>query len=354
MYILSVGTSVPENKYSQNTLVSALSEKWAPGDAAQKKKFERIANSTTVASRNLTLPLESYLAGMNFSEQSIAFKKEALKLAVLSTQRALDDAGLGPEDVDMIAFTTVTGISVPTIDALICNAMNFRPDVKRVPLFGLGCVAGAAGTSRLHDYLEGHKTGVAILISVELCSLTFQLNDPSPSNLIGSLLFGDGASTLVAIGDKHPLSKTTKAPKTIGIRSRFFKDSEHIMGWDFGSDGFRLVLDPNVAGIIKEHLREEISSFLNDYKLKLEDVNTWVSHPGGPKVLSAIEEALNLSNRELVLSWDQLRDYGNLSSSSVLFILKDTMENRAHKPGDVGVMIAMGPGFCAEEILLQW
>jgi alkylresorcinol/alkylpyrone synthase len=354
MYILSIGTAVPEYQYTQDLIVRALSEKWAPGDGNQKRKIEKIANSTTVATRNLALPIEAYLTGMGFTEQSKKFKTQALLLAVQATQKALNEAGLSPEDVDMIAFTTVTGIAVPTIDALICNAMSFRPDVKRVPLFGLGCVAGAAGTARLHDYLEGHKKGVAILISVELCSLTFQLQDPSPSNIIGSLLFGDGASTLVAIGEDHPLGKMTKAPKTIAVRSRFFKDSEHIMGWDFGSHGFRLVLDPDVAGIVRGHLRDEINRFLSDHKLAIENIKTWVSHPGGPKVLLAIEEALNLSSNELELSWNQLRDYGNLSSSSILFILKKTMESRVHHSGDIGVMLAMGPGFCCEEVLLKW
>jgi alkylresorcinol/alkylpyrone synthase len=354
MYILSVGTSVPEFKTSQEEVVKVLGARWADDVQSKTRKIDAIAKSTMVASRNLSMPLEEYLGSGDFTERSMKFKKEALKLAEEATVKALNEAGISANEVDLIIFTTVTGVSVPTIDALLCNKLDFRADVKRVPLFGLGCVAGVAGTARLHDFLQNNPKGVAILISVELCSLTFQLDDPSPSNLIGSLLFGDGASTLVAVGEEHPNAGRAGSPKTIASRSRFFKNSEHIMGWDIGSHGFKLVLDPGVPSIVRAHLKDELDSFVKSNNLEIPDIATWVSHPGGPKVLIAIAEALNITQDDLQVSWNHLKEFGNLSSSSVLFILKDTMKFKCPAKGSFGLMMAMGPGFCAEEILIQW
>lgn len=354
MRILSVGTALPAHKHTQDELLDELGRAWAGRPPEDLKRLRRLSGSTMVRERYLSMPPSDYLDKPGFADRMRIYRERGVELAETAITKALKEAGLTPQDVDLLFFTTVTGVSVPTLDAMLINRLNFRSDLKRIPSFGLGCVAGAAGTARLLDYLDGHPHQVALLVSVELCSLTFQLDDTSVSNLVGVNLFGDGASALVAVGKSHPLANSTLGPEVIASKSRFYPQSEHIMGWDVGSHGFRIVLDPGVPEIVEGHLHADIEEFLSSQKLGLKDISSWVSHPGGPKVLQAIQKALRITEEDLILSWQQLANTGNLSSSSVLFILRETIHTRRPAKGSLGIMMAMGPGFCAEMLLLHW
>jgi alkylresorcinol/alkylpyrone synthase len=224
------------------------------------------------------------------------------------------------------------------------------PRVKRVPIFGLGCVAGTAGIARAADYVRAFPDHVAVLLSVELCSLTLQRQDLSVPNLIASGLFGDGAAAAIVVGNGRQAS----GPEILDSRSVFYPDSENVMGWDISEEGFRIVLSADVPEVVRSHLRRDVDSFLADHGLNRSDVAVWVSHPGGPKVLEAMQEALELPDEALESAWRSLREVGNLSSTSVLLVLQDTLENSAPDPGSYGVMLAMGPGFCSELVLLRW
>jgi len=228
--------------------------------------------------------------------------------------------------------------------------VGLRPDVKRVPLFGLGCVAGAAGIARLHDYLIGHPDEVGALISVELCSLTVQREDRSVANLVASGLFGDGAAAVVAVG----ANRSEPGPRVVDSRSHLYPDSQRTMGWDVGGSGLKIVLDAQVPDIVKQYLGGDVRMFLAAHSLGVADVGAWVSHPGGPKVIEAIEAELGLPGDPLELTWRSLDQIGNLSSSSVLHVLRDTLDKRSLTPGTPGMLMAMGPGFCSELVLLEW
>src|SRR5665647_1571873 len=238
------------------------------------------------------------------------------------------------------------------LERLHANAQlgGLRPDVKRMPLFGLGCVAGAAGIARLHDYLIGHPDQVGALISVELCSLTVQRDDHSVANLVASGLFGDGAAAVVAVG----ANRQAEGPRVLDSRSHLYPDSEQIMGWDVGAGGLKIVLDAQVPAIVQQYLGQDIRSFLAAHSLQVDDVGAWVSHPAGPKVIEAIEAELGLAGDPLERTWRSLDQIGNLSSSSVLHVLRDTLAKRSVMPGTPGMLMAMGPGFCSELVLLQW
>jgi alkylresorcinol/alkylpyrone synthase len=241
---------------------------------------------------------------------------------------------------------------VPSLDARIAAVLGLRPDVKRVPLVGLGCVAGAAGVARLHDYLVGHPDEVAVLVSAELCSLTVQRDDVSVPNLVASGLFGDGAAAVVAAGRGRE-KPDDDGVEVIASRSHLYPNSERTMGWDVTSTGLRIVLDAAVPDLVRRYLGTDVDGFLDEHGLARDDIGFWVCHPGGPKVLEAIEDSLGLSRDAVGLTWDSLRRIGNLSSASVLHVLEDTLRDRSPRPGCYGMLLAMGPGFCSELVLLR-
>lgn len=305
--------------------------------------------------RNTALPLSRYSQLSGFTEANDAWVEIALDLAEQAFLAALDEAKVKPSEVDIVFSTTVTGLAVPTLEARLAARVGLRQDVKRVPLFGLGCVAGAAGTARMHDYLRAFPDQVAALIAVELCSLTIQRSDHSVANLVASSLFGDGAGVVIAKGANRAAAERPgrPGPRVLATRSRIYPDTEEVMGWRIGSDGFRIVLSVDVATVTEKYLGEDVRGFLADHGLTPEDVSTWVCHPGGPRVIEAVENVLDLPGDALDHTRNSLRNNGNLSSVSVLDVLR---ANMADPPpaGSIGLMIAMGPAFCSELVLLAW
>jgi len=343
----AVHVSLPAHRYDQAELTGALARRW-PKVA---RRIGQFASSLSVASRHLALPLEAYDDLGGFGAANDAFIRVGTTLAADALKRALAQAGLAPSDVDAIFFTTVTGLAAPTIDARLVNTVGLRKDVRRIPMFGLGCVGGAAGIARATDYLRGRPDDVAVLVAVELCSLTLQ-DELSVPNLIASGLFGDGAAAVVLGGAArtYETASIRGRPRVLDTRSVFFSDTERVMGWDIGARGFSLVLSADVPNIARAHLPPEVDAFLGKHALSRKDIAHWVCHPGGPKVIRAIEEGLGLSDTALDPTRQSLAEIGNLSSASVLHVLASTPARR----GDLGVLLAMGPGFCAELVLLRW
>jgi alkylresorcinol/alkylpyrone synthase len=310
--------------------------------------------ATSVEHRHLALPIEAYRRLDGFGAANDAFITVGTELGERAVRDALTQVGLQPGDVDLLMVTSVTGIAAPSLDARLVPLLGLRPDVKRLPVFGLGCVAGAAGIARLHDLVAGDPDAVAVLLAVELCSLTVQRDDTSMANLVGSGLFGDGAAAVVLVGERRAAELGLAGPQVRATRSRFYPGTERVMGWDVGGSGFRIVLAASVADVVEEHLGHDVTSFLGDHDLKTDDVATWVAHPGGPKVLHAMARTLGLPPGALDRTWRSLARVGNLSSASVLHVLADTLAEPTPSPGRHGVLLAMGPGFCSELVLLRW
>jgi alkylresorcinol/alkylpyrone synthase len=360
--IAAVRGALPGNVHAQAAVTDVLADVvlGAAGDPGRLALLHRLHAAAGVRTRHLALPLADYVGLAGFGEANDAFIDVGTSLGERAVRDALDAAGLDAADVDLLVTTSVTGIAAPSIDARLVGRLGLRTDVKRIPIFGLGCVAGAAGVARLHDYLRGHPDGVAVLLSVELCSLTFQRDDDSTANLVATGLFGDGAAAVVMVGEERapPLAasggRAVRAPRVIDTRSRLYPDTEHVMGWDIGGSGFRIVLAATVADVVEKYLRDDVDAFLADHGLTVADVSTWVAHPGGPKVIDAIVRALELDPSALDVTRRSLAAVGNLSSSSVLHVLADTLAADLPVPGTPGVLLAMGPGFCAELVLLEW
>lgn len=342
-------------RHTQSEITEMVARTCLPA-GADRRVLDRLHASARVSSRHMALPLDDYAKIDGFGAANDVFIEVAGDLGAEAVRGALGTAGLRPEDVDLLLFTSVTGVAAPSVDARLVGRLGLRPDVKRLPVFGLGCVAGAAGVARLHDYLRGWPEQVAVLLSVELCSLTFQRDDPSPANLVASGLFGDGAAAVVAVGEHFPATPevTTAGPSVVATRSRMYPDTGHVMGWSVSGTGFRVVLDPSVPDVIRRFLADDVRGFLAEHGLTPADITAWVCHPGGPKVLEAVSDSLDLPEGALDITWRSLSEVGNLSSSSVLHVLRDTLARCAPEPGSPGLMIAMGPGFCCELVLLRW
>jgi len=354
MRIASAASAFPEHYYSQKVLLERLQDYWGP-ELKNPLLLARLHRNVTVDGRYLAIPAEQYVDIKTWGQDNDIWIRVAQELGEKALCLALHNAGLEPSDLGCLLFTTVTGVASPSIDALLINRMKLPTNIRRTPIFGLGCVAGAAGIARASDYVRAYPKQAAALVSVELCSLTLQREDLSVANLISSGLFADGAAAVIVTGAEFEApEREIPGPKILATRSVFYPSTEDMMGWNISEKGFRIILSTEVPTLIRENLGRDVDAFLADNGHKRSELKSFVLHTGGPKVLDASADALGLHNGQLDASWDCLRKVGNLSSASVLCVLEDVMKNRRPEPGSLGLLAAMGPGFCSELLLLQW
>jgi len=349
MRIASVGSAFPKHYFPQRILLEALKHHWGER-LANPQRLDRLLTRGGVDGRYLSLPMNAYDKLDTWGKANDAWIEVGQELGEKAICAALVRMGLSPRDLDALFVVSVTGIAAPSLCARLVNRMGLNPNIKRIPIFGLGCVAGAAGISRAADYVKAFPGHLAGLLSVELCSLTLQRDDTSMANLISSTLFGDGAAAVIVAGAE----RKADGPQILATRSTFYPDTEKVMGWDISEKGFRIVLSAQVPDMVRLHLGEDVDGFLGDQGLSRADIGSWIVHTGGPKVLRATEETFGFTNGELSASWECLRRTGNLSSASVLLVLEEFMLRRRPQPGTLSVLAAMGPGFCSELLLLRW
>jgi alkylresorcinol/alkylpyrone synthase len=349
MQIVATATSFPSHYFLQGTVTEALKGQWDQG-MENTAVLERLHSRTGVAGRYFSLPLEQYPPLDTWGKTNDVWIETAERLGEQAIDCVLAKAGVDRKQIGALFFVSVTGVSSPSVDARLVNRMGLSPRIKRNPIFGLGCVAGAAGLARAADYVRAYPDQIAVLLSVELCSLTWQRDDFNVANLIATGLFGDGAAAVLVAGDQVKL----KGPKILGSACSFYPDTQDVMGWKISEKGFQVVLSPLVPAVIKENLGRDVDGFLAEHGMTRDQVDSWIMHPGGPKVMEAVQDALGLHNGELELSWEALQKVGNLSSASVLVVLDEVMTHHRPKPGSRSILAAMGPGFCSEMLLLEW
>ena len=339
--ILSVASAVPPHRISQDEakkFANALFSETHRDLGRLLPLFDNVA----VDGRNFCVPYEWFEKDHGFPERNALYVEHALDLSEKAAKRALDKAGADPDDVGAIFFVSTTGISTPSLDSYLLPRLGLSEHARRVPVWGLGCAAGAGGLALAADRARLYPEKLVLLVAVELSGLTFQRNDFSKANLVSTALFADGAAAVV-VGEGE-------GPELLGASTVTWRGTENVMGWEVVETGLKVKLSKSVPNIVRERLRDDLVRAAAALGLDLADLRHFVLHPGGSKVLDAFEEILGLSRGALVHPRSVLREHGNMSSATVLFILERFLEGEEYERGDLGVLSAMGPGFSAEHV----
>jgi len=355
--ISSISTYTPPYTLEQAN-IEQLTKELFTDKIAQLERLLKVFENGEIKQRHFCVPLEWHKEEHSFEERNNLYIDLAVEYGVNVIESCLSNSTfleqpLSPQDIDAIIFVSSTGLSTPSIDARIMNKIEFSDRMKRIPIWGLGCAGGAAGISRAFDYCQAYPNAKVLVVCVELCSLTFQPNDYSKSNLVGASLFADGVSCLLVTGDQVPIQNKMPMPYIMNTASKWMPNSEDVMGWDIKDDGLHVIFARSIPTIISTWLGPFIYEFLNEQNLKKEQLTNFIAHPGGKKVLQAYEEALQMSEDQTAISREILRKHGNMSSPTVLYVLEQFML-KENASDDFGLLVALGPGFSGEAALVQW
>lgn len=346
--ITAIATTVPPYKVSQQEAKS-FAEGIFSNSNLDIKRLLPLFDHSGIETRYFSCPIDWFGKPHSLAEKNEIYIESATRLTLAATIKVLHEADCRPEEIDYIIYINTTGLATPSIDARIINHLRLKKDIRRTPIWGLGCAGGAAGLAHAHHYLLGHPRDKVLLVAAELCGLTFVLDDGSKSNLVASSLFAEGAAAVLLSGDEVE----AEGVDIVDTQSRFYPDSLDVMGWNVVSKGLQVVFAKRIPDIVEKTAFPDLTAFLSRHQLTLEDIRQYIFHPGGRKVIEAYEKALNLHNGKLELCRDVLRDFGNMSSVTVLFVLERYLENFGNDHGGYGLMSALGPGFCSESLLLH-
>ena len=345
--IAATSTAVPEYVLQRDDVKTYMRTVFDVGERRLDAMMTVIDNAQ-VRTRHSIFPIEHIVQRRPLTQTNVEYQEHAIRLGRQAAEQCLANARMTPRDVDMIITVSCTGFMIPSLDAHLINLMGFRPDVRRMPLTELGCAAGAMALARASEFVRAFPDGTVLIVSVELATLTFQRGDFSQANLISCVLFGDGAAAAVVTG------RQAAGPRILEAETYTFLQSLDAMGFDLRETGFHIVLSKDVPQMIREKIRGVVDGLLSRSGLTKEAIAAFIIHPGGQKLLSYVEEQLELCRCDTQLSWDVLSRYGNLSSATILFILHEWLTKKTMKSGDYGLAAAFGPGFSAEVLLLQW
>jgi predicted naringenin-chalcone synthase len=335
-------------QYAQTTVKQHV-RAWLNGEGMRHERVLAAFDSSLVERRSSVVPIEEVFRARSFGASNDQYIRHAVELATEVAEEALKTAGIAPRDVDYFVSSSCTGFMIPSLDAHVAERLGMKPTLRRLPITEHGCAGGAVALAHAHDHLLAHQDHVALVVSVELPSLTFQSGDRAPGNVVSSALFGDGAAAVVMTAPP-----VAGRPRIVRSGSRRFEKSLDWMGFHLRDSGLHVVLSPEIPRQVRAAAKELVEGFLDQSNLTLADVQHFLFHPGGRKILEAFEQTLALPEAALAASRRVLRDHGNLSSATVLFIVNDYLTRATGQSGDKGLLLAFGPGFGAELLLLEW
>ncbi|TCS96949.1 type III polyketide synthase [Hazenella coriacea] len=350
--VISVGTAVPQYVIAQDE-ARQFAKQIFEGSFSNIDRLLTIFENTAIHKRRFSQPISWFEQERTLSERNQAYMETACQLGEEAIQQCLDAAGIAPQEIDHIIFVSTTGIATPSIDAYLINQLEMNSHIKRTPIWGLGCAGGVAGLSRAYEFTKAFPDSKVLLLAVECCGLTFRRNDSSKSNLVATSLFADGAAAVLVVGDEVDLSQSVNAPRIVQSMSTIWSDSLGVMGWEVMDDGLKVLFSKDIPTIVRSHVKPVVDQLLTNRQLHIEEIEHFITHPGGMKVIQAYQEALQVPMEKFTHAHSVLNEYGNMSSATVLFVLKRELE-QGHRAGSYGLMNALGPGFSSEMILLKW
>lgn len=347
--ILGVSTVEPGFTYSTEEIIQAADEMWLQHISPDTRRVAlKIFKGAEIQKRRSAFPLETVFASISFEEKNDLYVNAAIDLAEKALKKALQESSTKPQDIDFIITTSCTGFMIPSVDAYLIDRLDLNQHIKRLPITEMGCAAGVSALIYANDYLQAHPKAKVAVVSVELPSITFQKEDFSMENLVSTAIFADGAAAVILGNDN-----THVAPRIIDTDMYHFGNTTHLMGYKLQNSGLKIVLDRDVPDTIQEHFPKLFLPFLERNKLKVEDVHNYLFHPGGKKIINRVEEYISQFGKDISDSKAVLKERGNLSSATILHILERVLQ-KPHAAGELGYMLAFGPGFSGQSLLLKW
>lgn len=357
--IISTAEAVPQYAIGQDKVME-FAENLFSESFSNIKRLLTVFENGQIENRHFVKDIDWFERDHTFEEKNDAYIEAAVKLGAEAIQNCLENeefmtSKLPYEEIDAIFTISSSGMATPTIDARIMNILPFSQYTKRIPIWGLGCAGGASGLSRAYEYCLAYPKAKVLVLTIELCSLTFQRNDRSKSNLIGTSLFADGVACTLVCGEEsgfENIAKKPSVPKIIGTQSTTMPDSLDVMGWDIKNEGLYVIFSKDIPSIIEQWLKPNVMRFLVENGMSMENIQHFIAHPGGKKVLEAYVSALGLPTSKIEIPLGVLRNHGNMSSSTILYVLRKFLQTG--QKGEFGLAAALGPGFSSELLLMRW
>jgi alkylresorcinol/alkylpyrone synthase len=350
--LLAIERFIPPYRYSQ-VEVSKYVDEWLADDATARRLLS-VYQSAGVASRASVVPIEEVFHPASFEEQNDRYREIHIQAGIQLARNALSRSEIPAADVGIVVSVSCTGFMIPAVDAYVADELKMGPRLVRMPITEAGCAGGVVALARARDYLVAHPREVALILGIELASLTFQRWDRSATNVVSTALFGDGGAAVVLVGDEHPSAGGCPLARLTAAGSIFFPGTTHLMGFHLRNQGLQIVLDRALAPFVRREVARGVETFLEESGLSKQDVTRFVLHPGGRRVIEVMAERLGLAKEDLAPTERVLAEHGNMSSVTVLFVLDEILRNGGVTCGEKGLVGAFGPGFGAEFALLEF
>lgn len=346
--IEAVSKSLPEHTRTTKDIIPFVNLWLHEQDDRFRRKVVKIFEGAGVDKRYGIMDIEEVFTASSFQAKNDIYVREVKKLGSQALTTALTKATWEASSLDYIITVSCTGIMIPSLDAYLINDLGLRQDVVRLPVTEMGCAAGVSGLIYATNFLKNNPGKRAAIVAVESPTATFQLNDYSMANMVSAAIFGDGAACVLLSSESE-----TNGPKIIGDEMYHFKDATHMMGFDLTNTGLKMILDPSVPEVIADHFPNIVHPFLKKHHSSIEKVNHLIFHPGGRKIVQTVEDLFGKLGKEINETRDVLKEYGNMSSCTVLYVLERFLDKEISK-GEQGLILSFGPGFSAQRVLIEW